>query len=188
MNACLDKRHAFVTAVPLNLSVGGTKNTAAFVAMNTQIEVRVLGETDVPQLRAMLSMFGRAFAEPATYEAQQPDDGYLHRLLASRTFVAIVATAGTEVAGGLAGYILPKFEQVRSEFYIYDLAVAESYRRQGVATAMINRLKRYASELGIYVIFVQADYVDEPAIALYTKLGLREEVLHFDIEPGNDGA
>jgi hypothetical protein len=28
-----------------------------------------------------------------------------------------------------------------------------------------------------------ADYGDDPAIALYTKLGVREEVLHFDISP-----
>jgi len=34
---------------------------------------------------------------------------------------------------------------------------------------------------GAYVIFVQADYGDDPAIALYTKMGIREEVLHFDI-------
>jgi hypothetical protein len=32
-----------------------------------------------------------------------------------------------------------------------------------------------------HVIFVQADLEDEPAIALYTKLGAREDVLHFDI-------
>jgi len=31
------------------------------------------------------------------------------------------------------------------------------------------------------VIFVQADLGDAPAIALYTKLGAREDVLHFDI-------
>ena len=31
------------------------------------------------------------------------------------------------------------------------------------------------------MIFVQADHGDEPAIALYTKLGIREDVLHFDI-------
>lgn len=31
------------------------------------------------------------------------------------------------------------------------------------------------------MIYVQADYVDPPAIALYEKLGVREEVLHFDI-------
>lgn len=33
------------------------------------------------------------------------------------------------------------------------------------------------------MIFVQADTVDEPAVALYEKLGTREEVLHFDISP-----
>jgi len=33
------------------------------------------------------------------------------------------------------------------------------------------------------VLYVQADYADEPAIALYTKLGRREDVVHFDIDP-----
>jgi len=31
------------------------------------------------------------------------------------------------------------------------------------------------------VVYVQADHGDDPAIALYAKLGVREEVLHFDI-------
>jgi aminoglycoside 3-N-acetyltransferase I len=31
------------------------------------------------------------------------------------------------------------------------------------------------------VLYVQADHGDAPAIALYEKLGLREDVLHFDI-------
>ena len=46
---------------------------------------------------------------------------------------------------------------------------------------MIVELKRIASERGAYVIFVQADIGDEPAIQLYTGLGRREDVLHFDI-------
>ena len=77
----------------------------------------------------------------------------------------------------------PKFEQTRSEFYIYDLAVDADYRRQGVATALIAQLQQVAAERNIYVIFVQADYGDDPAIALYNKLGTQEEVLHFDIAP-----
>jgi len=31
------------------------------------------------------------------------------------------------------------------------------------------------------VVYVQADYGDDPTIALYEKLGVREDVLHFDI-------
>jgi hypothetical protein len=46
---------------------------------------------------------------------------------------------------------------------------------------MIAELRRIQALRGAYVIFVQADYGDEPAIALYTKLGTREDVLHFDI-------
>jgi aminoglycoside 3-N-acetyltransferase I len=78
--------------------------------------------------------------------------------------------------------VLEKFEQARSEIYIYDLAVALPYRRQGIATALIEALKEIARQRGTYVIFVQADPPDDAAVALYTKLGTREEVLHFDIE------
>ena len=70
--------------------------------------------------------------------------------------------------------MLPKFEQARSEMYIYDLAVARNSRRKGVATGMIAELQRLAAARGAYVIFVQVDLDDEPAIALDTKLGVRE--------------
>jgi aminoglycoside 3-N-acetyltransferase I len=85
------------------------------------------------------------------------------------------------VIGGLAAYVLKKFEQKRSEVYIYDLAVTEKHRRRGVATELIGQLKNIAKARGAYVIYVQADLGDEPAIALYTKLGIREDVLHFYI-------
>jgi ribosomal protein S18 acetylase RimI-like enzyme len=126
-------------------------------------------------------MFGEAFHEVETYRDAQPSTGYLERLLARDTFIALAAVEGSRAVGGVAAYVLPKFEQERSEVYIYDLAVAETHRRQGIATAMIAELQRIAALRGAYVIFVQADYGDDPAIALYTKLGAREDVLHFDI-------
>jgi len=48
---------------------------------------------------------------------------------------------------------------------------------------MIEGLKKIAVAKGAYVIYVQADHGDDAAIALYTKLGVREDVLHFDIPP-----
>lgn len=156
--------------------------------INPPVEIRLLGAGDVPVLRQTLAMFGRAFGDLPTYTAQQPDDAYLAGLLRSPTFAAVAAIAGTEVVGGLAGYVLPKFEQARAEFYIYDLAVDEAHRRRGIATALIARLQALAAERGIYVVFVQADHGDDPAIALYSKLGVREDVLHFDIAPRGAGA
>jgi aminoglycoside 3-N-acetyltransferase I len=161
---------------------------ATVAPLAATFEIRLLGAPDVATARAMLGMFGREFGDEQTYSGRQPDDRYLERLLDSENFVAIAALAGTRVIGGLAGYVLPKFEQPRSEFYIYDLAVEEAYRRRGVATQLIERLKKLAAARGIYVIFVQADHGDDPAIALYTKLGIREDVLHFDIAPGANAA
>jgi aminoglycoside 3-N-acetyltransferase I len=145
--------------------------------------VRVLDATDLDAFRRMLAMFGVAFQDEPTYCARQPDDAYLVRLLSNADFLAIAAFSRSEVVGGLAGYVLPKFEQARSEFYLYDLAVAAAHRRRGVATALIEELKCEARRRGVYVIFVQADYGDDAAVALYSKLGVREDVMHFDISP-----
>ena len=151
--------------------------------MQASVRVEILGAGGAATLRAMLSMFGSAFGDVASYTERQPDDEYLERLLCSETFISMAAVADGHVVGGLAAYVLPKFEQARSELYLYDLAVDERYRRQGVATALLCELRRVAFARGVYVIFVQADLEDEPAISLYTKLGVREDVLHFDILP-----
>ncbi len=132
-------------------------------------------------MESMLDMFAEAFHEPETYCAKRPDPTYLQRLLAREHFIAVAATNGGEVIGGLCAYELPKFEQARSEIHIYDLAVDAAHRRRGIATALIRELQRIAAARGVWVIFIQADRGDEPAIALYDKLGTREEVLHFDI-------
>jgi aminoglycoside 3-N-acetyltransferase I len=62
--------------------------------------------------------------------------------------------------------------------------VSDAHRRQGIASALITEVKKIAALRGAYVIFVQADFGDEPAMALYNKFGSREDVLHFDITPG----
>lgn len=147
----------------------------------TGYTIQQLSTDDEALMNALLDVFGEAFDEAQTYGARRPGTAYLRRLLGSEYFVALVALDGSQVVAGLAAYELKKFEQERSEIYIYDLAVAAPHRRKGVATALIRELQRIGSERGAHVIFVQADLPDEPAIALYSKLGLREDVLHFDI-------
>jgi ribosomal protein S18 acetylase RimI-like enzyme len=154
--------------------------------MRASIRIRPLATGDVALLRSMLSMFGEAFDDSGTYAAAPPGTPYLERLLGRDTFVALAALEGERVVGALAAYVLPKFEQERSEIYIYDLAVARARRREGIATAMIAELRRIGAARGAYVIFVQADRGDDAAIALYSKLGIREDVMHFDIATGGD--
>jgi aminoglycoside 3-N-acetyltransferase I len=141
-----------------------------------------LRSADVGLFRKLNALFGDAFADLATYGAEPPSEAYVEELLAKEHVVALVAVAaGDEVLGGLVAYEFDKFERARREMYIYDLAVSREHRRQGIATALIEHLREIAARRGAWVIYVQADHGDDPAIALYEKLGAREEVLHFDI-------
>lgn len=151
------------------------------MASLSHFNVRRLTSTDHVLMNALLTTFGEAFNEVEVYGGKRPSVHYQRQLLGSDSFIALVALEQDEVVGGLAAYELRKFEHERSEIYIYDLAVATGHRRRGIATALIQELKRVAAARGAYVMFVQADYGDEPAIALYSKLGSRQAVLHFDI-------
>lgn len=145
--------------------------------------VHRLAAGDIALFRALNALFGKAFEDDESYIAKPPSDAYAAKVLSKEGIVALVALSDEEVIGGLVAYELDKLEQERSEIYIYDLAVDEALRRHGVATALIRHLGEIASSRGAWVIYVQADYGDEPAIALYTKLGRREDVMHFDIDP-----
>ncbi len=164
-------------------SLGVMQHSGLIAAMSSSdpISIHALTPDDLPVMEAMLTIFGAAFNDAETYSRARPSAAYLKRLLGSDYFIALAALKSGEVVGGIAAYELRKFEQERSEIYIYDLAVAAAHRREGIATALILELKKIAAASGAYVIFVQADLGDAPAIALYTKLGTREDVLHFDI-------
>src|SRR5215210_1365339 len=149
--------------------------------MNYSYVFKQLSGHDVGLLKALLRVFGEAFNEIETYQRAVPSDEYLGALLSRPHFIALVAMSEEVVVGGLAAYELDKFEQERREIYIYDLAVSEQHRRRHVATNLIRRLQALAAERGAYVIYVQADPYDEPAVRLYESLGTREEVYHFDI-------
>ena len=147
-------------------------------------DVAIRRATEPADLAAANALFAQVFGQEYGYDGPPPGRAYTERLLANPGFVLLLAERSGSVVAALTAYELPKYEGERSEFYIYDLAVREPHRRLGVATALIGRLGEIAAERGAWVMFVQADPPDAPAIALYDKLGTREEVLHFDIKPG----
>jgi aminoglycoside 3-N-acetyltransferase I len=143
--------------------------------MEFKYHIHQLEPDDLKLMNDLLSTLGAVFGDSETCNEKRPGSDYLRQLLGSRYFVALAALNGDELVGGIAAYELVKFEQERSEIYIYDLAVAEKHRRKGIATALIQKLKKIAAARGAYVIFGQADtgVEDRSAIALYTKLGAR---------------
>lgn len=143
-----------------------------------------LQPTHLSLFEQMNTLFAEVFDDAPSYTSRRPSPEYIKKLLQNSGFIALVALEKGAVAGALAAYELVKFEQERSEIYLYDLAVSAPHRKRGIATQLITELRAIAHQRGAWVIFVQADTDedDEPAIALYSKLGTREEVLHFDID------
>ena len=110
------------------------------------LRIYALTANDIPLMNALLTTFGEAFDDAETYNAaKRPSEEYLRQLLNGDTFIALAALKRSEVVGGIAAYELRKFEQERSEIYIYDLAVATAHRREGIATALIEKLKDIAA-------------------------------------------
>lgn len=146
-------------------------------------QLKRLGASDIALMRKLNAMFGRAFEEEARYAEAPPSDDDLKARLTRPHVIVLAAMEGERPVGGLIAYELPKFEQAKSEVYLYDLAVDAPFRRRGVAAALIEALKPIAQACGADVIFVQADRDDASAIALYRKLAAREaeEPFHFDI-------
>lgn len=109
------------------------------------LTIRRLGPGDVPSMRALNALFGRAFAEPDTYGGAPPDDAWLADGLAKPHAAVLVAEEGGAVLGGLVAYELDKFERARREIDLDDLAVAQEHRRRGIATALIGHLRAHAA-------------------------------------------
>jgi aminoglycoside 3-N-acetyltransferase I len=158
-----------------------SSSTASARSPRMRCTYRQLSGKDLSLFKELLAVFGEAFEEPETYQGAVPSDEYLRALLDKQHFIALVALDEGKVVGGLAAYVLDKFERDRREMYIYDLAVDAGSRRKGVAAGLVNALQDVAAARDIYVIFVQADKEDTPAIKLYESLGVKEDVFHFDI-------
>lgn len=147
------------------------------------ITLRTLGPGDSRWLRSVQGLFQDAFEDPGAHDGDSPSEAYHESLLASDTFIALVAIQGETVVGAIAAYELRKLERPRKEIYLYDLAVADGHRRQGIASALIRELQSVAARRGAEMIFVQAHPEDEPAVALYAKHGPPQQVIHVEIPP-----
>jgi ribosomal protein S18 acetylase RimI-like enzyme len=105
--------------------------------------------------------------ELATYDG--PGDP--EALLADPRSLLLVAFDGTRPVGFVLAHELPRRHGDRSNLFVYEVEVAESHQRRGIASALLERLAGLARERGIRVGFVLTEPGNGPANALYRSAG-----------------
>jgi ribosomal protein S18 acetylase RimI-like enzyme len=105
--------------------------------------------------------------ELAEYEGPGDPEG----LLADPRTLMLVAFDGAQPVGFVLGYELARRHGDRSMLFIYEVDIAESHQRRGIASALLALLAELARERGIGVGFVLTEEDNMPANALYRSAG-----------------
>lgn len=150
---------------------------------DTEFEIRFVDAGDITIARDLLALFASVFDEPETYSASPPTDDYLVQQLSSGAFIMVVALVDSTVVGGFGGYVLTKFEQERSEVFIYDLAVVSEFRRRGIATALIEKAKELARQRGAHLVWIQSESDDLPSSRTYQQYVDPLKANHYEFSP-----
>jgi len=77
-----------------------------------------------------------------------------------------------EVDGQVAGYV--GSQSVLDAADMMNIAVSPEYRRRGVAKALVNELIAYLSKNDVIALLLEVRVSNEPAIALYEKMGFQQ--------------
>jgi len=123
---------------------------------------------------------------------ETPDLAAVRAYLANERNLLLFAFEGSIALGYLRGTELQQLKSRRKQMFLYEVAVDEAYRRQGVGTALIQALLQDCRERGFEEAFVLTDPSNRAAVELYRSTGALTETaadrmfvypLHSGLEP-----
>lgn len=146
--------------------------------MIKNLNFKKLSPKDMPYFEKLIILFEEVFEMKGF---SMPKSEYLYELLGKEGFHVFIALKEGSVIGGLTAYTLNQYYSEKPLAYIFDLAVANQWQRQGIGNSLIMQTKSYFLQNGYSEVFVQADRVDDYAVDFYRKTNPTEEedVLHF---------
>ena len=109
---------------------------------------------------------------PGTFDVPV-DPSRVWAFLATRVNELVVALDRGEVIGFASGTMLMHPDKP-TQFFVNEISVHEDYRRQGIATRLIERVTDLARDRGCEGIWLATEADNASARGLYTKLSARE--------------
>lgn len=144
-------------------------------------------QANLTHLDAVADLFNqyRIFYEQQT--AIEACKDYIQKRISNEESVIFIAFND---AGDITGFtqLYPSFGSVALKpiLYLYDIFVAPSFRRQGVAKALMQRAADYAQELKVDRLTLETAVDNVSAQALYESIGYKRDnefyTYHFEIE------
>ncbi len=118
---------------------------------------------------------GREVERAAELFDDPPSPPAVRRYLADRRNLFLLAYVGPNPVGFLRGTELGQIHTARRQMFLYEISVVARYRRQRVATSLIQWMLRYCRSRHFEEAFVFTSPSNTAAVRLYRSTGARTE-------------
>lgn len=116
-----------------------------------------------------------AVAVVKTFAAKDVSRQHMERFLTNPANYLIVAHVEDNLAGFLLAYALERLKEDSHKMFIYEIEVAEGYRRKGVGTALVRYVRDIVRREKMLSAFVFTNYSNEGAVEFYKSTGAEVE-------------
>ena len=155
--------------------------------MTPDLTMRLARHDDIEHLAALFDHYRQFYDYPPDYDAAER---WLTINLAEARSTIFVADTGRELLGFTQLYPALCSVDLVTYFVLYDLFVAETARRRGIAKSLMNTASEWATTQGAARIDLETARDNAPGQSLYRSLGyeLDEVFLKFSLDLGNNKA
>lgn len=151
------------------------------------IQIREMKERDIPEASKIVVEMWYGHTENSEiidmgYIKKMDIEKYLKDCMDDKNQLVLVAINNKEMIGTIRGEIIknkPWFVE-KNQLYMDELVVKEAYKKQGVATALINKLAEFAEDKDIKLLTARVYDFNIPSQGLLKKLGFKVDYLFFE--------
>ena len=133
---------------------------------NGPFSVRRLESVDSPLARQLDALFDEGVAW---------DERQGQRFLSDPANLLLVAFWDDAPCGFATAHRLQRFDRRQASVLLYEIGVVEPLQRRGIGAALIDAVKRWATDVGADEVWVLTEPANDAARALYRATGGEED-------------
>lgn len=130
-----------------------------------------MGMEELSITRLTTDEWEKAQASITLFWDTAPSQETIVKFLSNSQNILLSAELDEELVGQVIGYILDRWDKDESMLFLYSIDVAETYRRKGIGTSLIQDVKKLGRAQGCFEAFVFTNESNLAAMQLYQSTG-----------------